>query len=521
MTMPNFDFTVLMVAKDMASKTIGKVSKQISGLNKAGLTARRGLNALGVSLAAVGAMAAVGIGSAVKSGIGLLAELETAVTSVDGAIKQMGLAGKVTGSQVATWAAEIEDSVGAAFDEKPITAGAAALIRYGKITAGNLRPAMVVMTDLAVKTGSVEAAARGLGKAMADPAKAAGALRRAGIVLTKSQQDQIKALAGVNDQAKAQAKLLEILAQTTTGAALNSQGPYARSMAQLEDASEHARMALAKGFLPVITRIADKLTTMMGDKKVMAGIEEFGAGLAGAFDKAVTFAEKVPWSTIGESLRIAGTGARALFEAFTSMPAWVQAAVISGWGLNKLTGGAVGSLVGQLAGGLVKGVLGIQAGVVNVTGGVVNGPGGALPGGGKTPGGGLLPALGTAGIIGATAAAIAAAAYVAFRVTDATLLNPKGGGEETIATNRNPNNVVNATWATIAENMRNGYRETTAAVDRVNYTVARKEWRPVINVSTGFTVSVRNVISAARVASTYNVSSGRRGTNLMYEGRNP
>jgi hypothetical protein len=519
--MASFDFAILMVAKDMASKTIGKVSKQISGLSKAGATASRGLQTLGANLLKLGAVAAVGIGAAVKSGIDSLATLESAVASVDGAIVQLGLTGAVTGGQVATWANDIERNVGAAFDDKDITQATATLLRFGKVTPSNLKPAMEVMTDLATKTGSVDSAATLLAKALADPEKAAGKLARSGVVLTKTQQDTIKAMVKSGKTAEAQKFLLDELAKTTKGAALASQGPYKRAMSTLADVTEDAQRALAEGFLPVLERLAARLGTAMADPKFINGIREFGKGLASGLDSLISIAEKLPWGTIGDSLKLAGAGAKAVLGVFTSMPPWVQTAVLTGWGLNKLTGGAIGSLVGQLAGGLIKGVLGIQAGVVNVTGGVVNAPGGALPGGGKTPGGGLLPALGTAGIIGATAAAIAAAAYVAFRVTDATLLNPKGGGEETIATNRNPNNVVNATWATIAENMRNGYRETTAAVDRVNYTVARKEWRPVINVSTGFTVSVRNVISAARVASTYNVSSGRRGTNLMYEGRNP
>jgi hypothetical protein len=71
----------------------------------------------------------------------------------------MGLTGAVTGRQVATWANEIEASVGRAFDDKAITAAATTLIRFGKVTTANLRPALVVMTDLATKTGDIDSAA--------------------------------------------------------------------------------------------------------------------------------------------------------------------------------------------------------------------------------------------------------------------------------------------------------------------------------------------------------------------------
>src|SRR5512139_1838548 len=108
--MAKFDLTVLLLAKDMASKTIGKVGKEVTTLGRISGHATRGVRTLGANLAKLGVVAAVGIGVAVRSGIESLASLESAVASVDGAITQMGLAGKVSGSQIATWANEIEAS---------------------------------------------------------------------------------------------------------------------------------------------------------------------------------------------------------------------------------------------------------------------------------------------------------------------------------------------------------------------------------------------------------------------------
>ena len=110
------------------------------------------------------------------NGISSLETLESATTSVGAAISQMGLSGKVSAAQVADWANQIEDAVGAAFDDKAITQATTTLIRFGKVTAENLKPAMVVMTDLATKTGSVDSAATLLAKALANPEKAAGKL---------------------------------------------------------------------------------------------------------------------------------------------------------------------------------------------------------------------------------------------------------------------------------------------------------------------------------------------------------
>ena len=52
------------------------------------------------------------------------------------------------------------------------------------------------------------------------------------------------------------------------------------------------------------------------------------------------------------------------------VPPWVQTAVLTGWGLNKLTGGALGYRA-ELGKGLIKGVLGMTAGVVHIKAGTV------------------------------------------------------------------------------------------------------------------------------------------------------
>ena len=386
-----------------ASRSLGKFEGR---LGKMGRTASRGLSTLAGNLTKIGAVVAVGLGAVVKSGLGLLAEMENATTSVAGAISQMGLAGSVTAGQVATWAGQIEDATGAAFDEKPITRAAGTLIRFGKVTAGNLRPAMVIMTDLATKTGDVDSAASLLAKALSDPEKAAGKLARSGVVLTKEQQAQIKAFMKAGRMAQAQDVILTSLAKTTKDAALNSVGPYQRSLNELGDASEHVRMALGEGFLPVIMRIAAFLKNKLADPAVLTQIRSFGASLAGAFDKAVTFVEKIPWDSIGQGLKIAGAGAKAVFDAFTNLPPWVQTAVTTGWGLNKLTGGALSGIVGELGKGLIRGVLGLNAGVVHAKAGVVNvigGAGGLLAGGAAAAGFGLVSAAAVVAILGSGA----------------------------------------------------------------------------------------------------------------------
>jgi hypothetical protein len=497
------------------------------------------MRTLAGNLAKIGAVAAVGLGVAVRGGLESLATLESAVTSLDGAIGQLGLAGKVSGSQVAGWANEIEASVEAAFDDKAIATATATLIRFGKVTPGNLRPSMEVMTDLAAKTGDVDSAASLLAKALADPAKAAGKLAKQGVILTAAEQKKIKALMKAGKTAQAQKVILDSLAKTTKGAAAAMNGPYKDALNTLEDVTEDAQRALAEGFLPVIQRVAKWLSTSLADPKVMADIRRLGDTLADAFDQGVSFVQRIPWGTVKEAMLIVGNAAKMALDAFTSMPAWVQTAVISGWGLNKLSGGALGDIVGELAKGLVKGDLGINAGVVNINAGVVNG-GGGVPGkgggglGGKIGAGlGITGAAGAAAVGGATVAlgAGALAAFYGIPAAVAAIAGAPKPEANVDKTGRDTTNILNR-WnssltpalTTLAAEQRNVVAATkaTTTATRGMPSMIRAQLAPELrdsrppSVTSDVTVNVK--VSAADVGRSvtirrrYGSSSGSRAT---------
>jgi hypothetical protein len=278
--------------------------------------------------------------SSVTEGLGSLAELEDATTQADGAIARAGKTGKVTATQIAQWANEIETNVQAAFDDKAIVSATSTLIRYGDVTSRNIKPAMKVMTDLAAKTGSVESASTLLAKALADPTKAAGKLARAGVILTKKQQEQIKAFTEAGEKGKAQHVILAALAKVTRGDAANSAGKYRDTLNLMADASEDAKKALAEGFFPVIQRVSSKITELANDPATIQRLRDFGSTLAGAFDKAIDVAEGIDWKSMGDGLKVAYDWSSKLFGAFMSAPAEVKGLIIGLAGLTKLTGGA-------------------------------------------------------------------------------------------------------------------------------------------------------------------------------------
>ena len=385
------------------------VDKLDSKLGRLGASARRGAGMAGKALLGLGAVAAVGITAAVKTGIEDLATLEDATTSVDGAIKQLGLTGQVTASQIATWANEIEAATDAAFDDKAIVSATSTLIRFGHVTADNVRPAMEVITDLAVKTGDVDSAASLLAKALADPTKAAGKLARSGVILTKQQQKNIEGFVKAGKAGKAQALILDALAKSTDGAAKNMHGPVRDALNLMNDAFEDGRKALAIGFLPVLKKVSTMLSAAVADPKTRQALEDFGTSLSGAFDDALEFAKTIPWGSIGNGLGMAAGFAKDLFNAFRSMPPEVQATLVALAGIEKVSGGALSGFVGELGKFIGGGLKQIFAAQVTVIGKSVIGGGGGLPvTGGK--GGGIGGALGT--VLKVSLVAIAAEAAI-------------------------------------------------------------------------------------------------------------
>lgn len=404
-----------MAAADVA-KLIASLELQDKNFTANANKAMGTLDKLSVKTVAVGTAIGIGLQQAasrgisflvdtVNGGIDSLSQLESATSAVDGAISQVGLTGKITAKQVADWSQQIETNVGSAFDDKAILNASAILIRFGKVTPKNLEPAMQVMTDLAAKTGDVDSAAALLAKALADPAKAAGVLKRQGVILTKAQQDQIKAMLKLNDTAGAQKVLLDDLAETTKGAAAASEGPATRAAHELRDAWEDAQRALATGLLPVIEEVRGKLTTFLKDRQTITRIKAFGDALATGFQKVLDFAQKVPWAAVGNGLQKAAEWAGKLFSAFSNLPPDVQATIIALAALNKLSGGAVTSVgkgIGEAVAGALKGVgSGIASALISslkpipvvVVGGTGALPGGGAPGGIIAGGGGNLAGL--------------------------------------------------------------------------------------------------------------------------------
>ena len=397
--------------QDKFSSTVSKYDKAVAGmqsksntLDKVGFQIGRGARN---TIDNVGRIAAVGAGliaSQVALGVRSLAQLTEVENQTAAVIKSTGGAANVTAEQIRAQAEALEDL--STVDDKAIQAGQNMLLTFtnirNEVGKGNdiFTQATETLLDLSVAMGTdPKNAAIQLGKALNDPIKGITALTRVGVTFTDKQKEQIEAMVEAGDVMGAQKVILaELNKEFGNSAKAFGEGPGA-TMRRFGDAVEGAQQALATGFLPVMERVATLVQDTLADPKVKANITAFGQSLAGGVEDLIDIGSKLPWDAIGNSAKLMGQGAKALLDAFTGLPPWIQTAVLTGWGLNKLTGGALGNIAGTLTGALAKGIFGQLRGSTPATPVFtkevgIPGTGGAPIGGGGGRLGGVLSLAG-------------------------------------------------------------------------------------------------------------------------------
>jgi TP901 family phage tail tape measure protein len=261
-----------------------------------------------------------------------------------------------------------------------------------------------VLKKLGIKNVEKELGKKGLAGTWQELAKEADKLGIPLIKLTGRVEGQQYVLQNTGDNWKGYADNLADVKKASDGA-----GEAAKQMAErqkglnfqldrLKANAKDAAITLGEAIIPKILPLFEKANAWLDTHQ--DDVKKFAENVASGVAKAVEWAGSLDWEGIGKSLKTAAEFSKGLVEAFLSMPDWVKQAVITGWGLNKLTGGALGSIAGKLvvdAGEAIGksllqklGLMNVNAAVVNVKGGIVNGgPGGGLPTTGPTgPGGG-------------------------------------------------------------------------------------------------------------------------------------
>lgn len=365
---------------------------------------------IGTGIRNAAGIAAVGLGilaGNVAMGLQSLIRLEEATAQTEAVIKSTGGAAGITADKVRELAEKYE-ALNATIGDETIQQGQNLLLTFTAITEDAFEPALQAALDLSTAMGTdLDSAIKTVGKALSEPEKAMARLRRQGIILTESEEAQIKAHLKNNDALGAQRVILDALDTRYGGSFLAKGNTTAGKVAKFTDSIEDLQRALAGALLPAVSNIADALTEFLSDPRTVRDFERLGQQIGELFSPenirngidALRDGFNFLRSVAGPIADVVGTAVR----AFTSLPPEVQKLLVGGFAANKLTGGLITNIAGGIFGALKA--MTVQAAVVNVTGGVVNG-GPGLPGGAKGGGKPGLPGGAAVGFLGAAGLAI-------------------------------------------------------------------------------------------------------------------
>jgi len=353
----------------------------------------------------------------VSKGLDSLIDLEQQVAQTNAVLRSTKGIANVDAAAVGKLAEKYE-SLNALIGDEVIRSAENLLLTFTNVRSRAFQPALTAILDMNTALGRGEGGLQQsviqVGKALQDPIRGITALRRAGVNFTKAQEKKIKSLIKEGKAYEAQKLILAELNREFGGSFAKQGATTAGRIAKFRDSIDDLQRALAKALLPTLGNVADALTKLLADPKVIASVEALGKDLAGLFSQAnlakgarllgdFFSAAKEAAPGIIAGAKVAGQVVATAVRLFQSLPPEIQKIAIGALAVNKLTGGIVTNLAGGLISAVLKqlvaGVVNVQGAVVNVGGGI---PGGGIPGGkpgAPTPTtGALAPAIG-AGVV--------------------------------------------------------------------------------------------------------------------------
>jgi hypothetical protein len=264
------------------------------GVDTSGL---RKLNQAGGRLRTFGKVAAIaagaaGVGAFVKTmqiGIEELRASQRVTAQTTAVLKSTGGAANVTAKQIDSLARSLEKK--SMFDDEAIQSGANLLLTFTRIRneagKGNdiFNQTVQAMVDVSSAMGiDASTAAIQLGKAIQDPVRGVGQLRRVGVSFTEAQRDQIKALVESGKTMEAQKMILRELEIQFGGSALAASKTLDGALEGLRNQFNNVAGDLVAKFLPSLTNAGLKLVGFIGqfgkqptlEAKVRFVIDKFG-----------------------------------------------------------------------------------------------------------------------------------------------------------------------------------------------------------------------------------------------------
>ncbi|WP_425836940.1 hypothetical protein [Microbacterium sp. PA5] len=240
-----------------------QVVKSVGGseMENAGKQSGKKWSAGAKAAMAVGAAAiTAGVVKVFTTGVEELKFGEKVSAQTDVLIKNTGFA--MATSQIEDYTLSLSQLSG--ISEEDLQAAGNSILKFGDISEENYKKAVASVNDLAATGKDASGVAEGLGKALADPATAAGKLRRMGISLTEQQQEQIKAMTKAGDTAGAQKVILDSLESTYGGMAEAAGGTLEGNLNKLNNSWENLAGAAVESLMPAIEGVVGMLQGFVG-----------------------------------------------------------------------------------------------------------------------------------------------------------------------------------------------------------------------------------------------------------------
>lgn len=238
-----------------ARQAIGEFNKTEKAAGKMGSN----VGGAGKKMAGL-AIGAIGIGTvteALSSGIKEASAYQDVARQTAQALGTNAKLAGLTADEVQKQSAALESLTGAKIDENDATDAQNRLIRAGVQSREILNKGLQASADVALATGKdISSVSTALGKALANPAKAAGVLGKAGVVLTASQQETIKGMVKAGKTADAQAFILDSLESKYKGAAAAAGKGFSADVGRAQDALADSERDIATAVLPTLAKLA-------------------------------------------------------------------------------------------------------------------------------------------------------------------------------------------------------------------------------------------------------------------------
>jgi hypothetical protein len=252
-------------------KKIGSMYYEISGDDsklKASLVGSKatvgdlakGLGGLGITTAA--AMAAVGaLTDFMKDSVKAAMEAEKADANLNATLKSTQFAAGLTSEEIKRLTANLSNMSGQ--DDEAIQNAQSMLLTFTKIGKEVFPQASLAVVNLAAKFGSLDAAAIQVGKALQDPINGVTNLRRIGIMLSETQEKQIKDFMDINDIASAQKIILAELETEFGGLAEAMGGTLDGKIKRLNTSWGNLQETVGKTLIPILADLADAFNEVL------------------------------------------------------------------------------------------------------------------------------------------------------------------------------------------------------------------------------------------------------------------